>query len=456
MKWIGASAITLMAILFILDPTAAAVDPMAPPPAADPETRSVREHQRLLDDGDFQPPSDGWRLLTARDEIRPRAWVDSSVGYRRPGALALAGNGNLAAAGYWEKEVAVSSATDYRITAFYRYREVPHPRQTIHARIDWRDKEGKRVGQPDYIAESYPAGEWRRVDRIVRAPEGAAGARIQLGYQWCAAGSAWWDDVRFSHVAPPSPRTVRVATIYHRPRGLKTASENVESFARLIEQAATERPDIICLPEGITIVGNGLSYAAAAETIPGPSTQRLGEMARALRAYIVAGLMERDGSVVYNTSVLIDRQGRLIGKYRKVYLPREEVEGGVTPGNDLPVFDTDFGRVGMMICYDSFFADPARALAAKGAEIILMPIWGGDELPRRARALENHLTLVTSSYDMRTGIINPRGEFIATDDQNRPIAVAEIDLDKTFPDRWLGDMRSRFHAERRSDLSLEP
>ena len=455
MKWtrIGKVIITIALCGFAC--VQAAVDPTAPPSAADPAARGIREYQRLLDDGDFRP-SDGWQLRASRDEIRPRAWIDDALGNRKAGALALSGSGNAAAAGYWEKEVSVDMAAVYRITAFYRHRGVAYPRQTIHARIDWRDAAGKRVGHPDYIAESYPAGEWRRVDRVIRAPKGAVKARIQLGYQWCAAGSVWWDDIRFSRIAAPPARIARIATIHHRPRGNKTAAENVESFARLIEQAASQQPDLICLPEAMTQVGTNLSYVAAAELIPGPSTQRLGQLARRHRTYIVAGLLERDGSAVYNTSVLIDREGRVSGKYRKVYLPREEVEGGITPGNDYPVFETDFGRVGMMICYDSFFVDPARVLAAKGAELILMPIWGGDELLVRARALENHLTLVTSSYDMRTGIINPRGEFIATADRDHPSAVAEIDLDQTFPDLWLGDMRGRFHAERRSDLPGEP
>lgn len=454
MRWIGIIKLIITFALCTLGQVQAAVDPTTPPPAADPAARRIREYQKLFDDSDFAP-SDGWHHTVARDEIRPRMWVDKAVGYRKPGALAIAGNGSPLAAGYWEKEVAVNSSEAYRMTAFYHHRDIAYPRQTIHARVDWRGANGKRVGQPDYIAESYPSGEWRRVDRVVYAPAGALKARIQLGYQWCATGTVWWDDIQFSHVAPPPARLARVATIYHRPRGHKTAAENVESFAQIIEQAAARRPDILCLPEMMTLVGTKLNYLTAAELIPGPTTQRLGELARRYHMYIVAGLVERDGQAVYNTSVLIDRQGRLQGKYRKVYLPREEVEGGITPGNDLPVFDTDFGRVGMMICYDSFFVDPARALAAKGAELILMPIWGGDELLVRARALENHLTLVTSSYDIRTGIINPRGEFIATADQGHPIAMAEINLDQTFPDIWLGDMRGRFYAERRSDLMVQ-
>ena len=70
-------------------------------------------------------------------------------------------------------------------------------------------------------------------------------------------------------------------------------------------------------------------------------------------------LYEREGPAIYNTAVLIDRAGNLAGKYRKVQLPYEEIEGGLTPGSDYPVFQTDFGTVGLMICYDSEFAKPA-------------------------------------------------------------------------------------------------
>ena len=83
---------------------------------------------------------------------------------------------------------------------------------------------------------------------------------------------------------------------------------------------------------------------------------------------------------------------------------------GLTPGSDYPVFRTDFGTVGLMICYDVFFADPARALALKGAEMILMPIWGGDETLAKARAIENKVFLVASGYDYPTYVMDPDGE----------------------------------------------
>jgi predicted amidohydrolase len=206
----------------------------------------------------------------------------------------------------------------------------------------------------------------------------------------------------------------------------------------------------------MTVVGTGRSYVDAAETVPGPATEQLGELARQTNAYIVAGLYEREGQAVYNTAVLIDRKGRVAGRYRKVYLPREEIEAGLTPGDDYPVFETDFGRLGIMICWDVQYADPARALALGRAEVIAMPIWGGNQTLGKARAIENHVFLVSSGYDYPTEIVDPLGAVVAQagDGQQPGIALAEIDLNRRYVDPWLGNMRARFFHELRTDLPL--
>ena len=142
----------------------------------------------------------------------------------------------------------------------------------------------------------------------------------------------------------------------------------------------------------------------------------------------------------------------MVGKYRKVYLPREEVEHGLTPGGDYPVFRTDFGTVGLMICYDVFFADPARALATKGAEVILMPIWGGDQTLGKARAIENKVFLVASGYDYPTYVMDPDGEILSEARERGAAAIATIDLNKRYVHPQLGDMRERRMKELRLDV----
>ena len=195
------------------------------------------------------------------------------------------------------------------------------------------------------------------------------------------------------------------------------------------------------------MVGNGKTYAEVSEPIPGPSTRFLGEVARKHRLYLVAGLYERDGKAVYNTSVLMGRDGALLGKYRKVCLPREEIDGGITPGHEYPVFDTDFGRVGMMICWDLHFPEVARELAARGAEVILMPIWGGNEILARARAIENQIYLVASGYDFKTAIFDKAGASLAESTADPCVLVTEVDLNERKLWPWLGDWRSRIWRE---------
>ena len=102
----------------------------------------------------------------------------------------------------------------------------------------------------------------------------------------------------------------------------------------------------------------------------------------------MAGLLERDANLIYNVAVLIGPDGKVVGKYRKVCLPRGEIEGGISPGNTYPVFQTRFGKVGMMVCYDGFFPEVARRLSNNGAEVIAWPVWGCNPMLGAARAAD--------------------------------------------------------------------
>jgi predicted amidohydrolase len=236
---------------------------------------------------------------------------------------------------------------------------------------------------------------------------------------------------------------------------MRSSGESVASFCRLIEEVTPARTDLICLPEGITVVGTGKSYADVSEPVPGPTTRTLGELAKKRGTYLVAGLYEQSGNVVYNTAVLMDRKGELAGTYRKTHLPREEWEAGITPGSSYPVFETDFGKAGLIICWDLQFPEPARAMALKGAEVLLLPIWGGSEVLARARAIENHVFLISSTYDMRSFIVDPTGAILAEATKDQPVASAELSLDRVFLQPWLGDMKTRTWKERRPDLPVE-
>jgi predicted amidohydrolase len=390
----------------------------------------------------------GWRTWSPREEIAPRFFVDH-------GALTVSGNGHAGVYGGWEYPVSgIESGAWYRFVAHYRSTGVPHESWQILPRIDWRTSDGGRAGQIDFVYKTVREGDWNKVTAEIQAPQNASRAILQLYLLNAPQGVVWWNDISFEQVPQPALRPVMVASLNLRPQSTESSAESVRQFIAAVDRGIPGKTDIILLPEGITVIGTGKKYVDVAETIPGPTTQRLGELAKKRSSYIAAGIYEREGATIYNTAVLLDRHGELVGKYRKVYLPVAEIDGGLTPGNEYPVFRTDFGTVGLMICYDVMYPEPAQALARLGAEILLLPIWGGDETLAKARAIENKVFLIASGYDHPTYVMDPDGQRIASAPANGTAAIATIDLSKRYLDRELGEMRARRVKESRVDVKV--
>jgi predicted amidohydrolase len=195
----------------------------------------------------------------------------------------------------------------------------------------------------------------------------------------------------------------------------------------------------------MTSINTELSSVEASESVPGPSTDYLGIFAEYYGIYIVGDVFERVGEAVYNTAVLIDPNGDLVGTFRKTCLPREETDGGVAPGDSFPVFDTDFGRIGMMICWDSQFPLPARMLTLAGAEIIFMPNWGETRECTIARCIENQVYIVSSTNSLNhdSAVLSRQGEVIVQASTSEPVVVTELDLDQREYLWWIGDYKHR-------------
>lgn len=385
-----------------------------------------------------------WTPWFPRPEIAPRF-------FREGATLALAADGP-ASYGAWRRVVKVSGGQRYRFSAAFRTQGVADPRRSVSARLDWRDENGERARPPDFARESAQDGAWTRMEYVADAPPGARSVAVDLALGWSAGGTVWWNDATLGEEAPSAGRRVRAVTIAHRPRETNSSAESVAQFCRLVESAAPHRPDIVCLPEGITLIGTGKNCAEVGEPVPGPTTETLGALAARLNCYIAAGIYERVDGIVYNTAVLLGRRGEIVGTYRKTHLPYEEVEAGLTPGDAYPVFPTDFGTVGLLICWDLQFPEAARALALQGAEMILLPIWGGSEVLARARAIENHVFLVTSGYDIPSLILDPAGRTLAQATPTGGVACAELALDRPLLQPWLGDMGPRTWKEHRRDI----
>ena len=176
----------------------------------------------------------------------------------------------------------------------------------------------------------------------------------------------------------PNGRRVRLATTSfgHLWRS-SSLEENLEMAYCLVDRAGQAGCDAVCLPEYLTVRGWDPSddqVRASFQAVPGPIADRYAALARKHRMYVVGWLFERDGDRAYNSAVLFGRTGAVVGTYRKVHLTATEATvWGLSPGDGFPVFETDFGRVGVMICYDDYFPETSRVIALSGADVIFYP-----------------------------------------------------------------------------------
>jgi predicted amidohydrolase len=275
---------------------------------------------------------------------------------------------------------------------------------------------------------------------------------------------------RIPYLVRYKSRKVRVAAV--QPLGNELAARTEDAHLAhalsLVEEAGAAGCDIVCLPEVIV---------EAPQTISGPYSERLAKAARRHRMYVIGTVLESDRGKVYTTAFLLDRRGALIGKYHKVYEAECVRLSGRAVGDLLPVFETDFGNIGVMICYDMMFPESARILALKGAEILFSPhgiagVPTAEEntiLRARARALDECVWIVLCGHGRmadrsyaggpfgRSCIIDKTGLIVADAGRKPGIITTLIDLeDIRFVDGYgaevTSDARERIEAELRADM----
>jgi len=231
---------------------------------------------------------------------------------------------------------------------------------------------------------------------------------------------------------------------------------NLDKAEAFVVEAARAGARLVVLPEVFLWRGARDHEVAMAEPIPGPTTQRLGALARRLNIYLLAGsFLERSGAArAFNTSLLFDPHGVLIGSYRKLHLFDVDIAGQVSiresdtraPGDTLVTVATELGTIGMTICYDLRFPELYRRLTRGGAEIIAVPSaftfptgaahW---EVLLRARAIENQVYVIAPDQIGRSPsgvvdfgnslIVDPWGTPLARAADREMVIFATIDRD---------------------------
>ncbi|MFN8474364.1 MAG: carbon-nitrogen hydrolase family protein [Anaerolineae bacterium] len=269
---------------------------------------------------------------------------------------------------------------------------------------------------------------------------------------------------------------------------------NLRRAADLVGQAAASGAQLVVLPEMFSIdyvafTNRDPALFQRAEPMDGPTVRAMRQVAREHHVWLVPSFFEKEvAGVGYDTAVLIDPRGEVVGKYRKTHTavlidPRGEVvgkyrkthiallsslEGGqekffFKAGNSLPVFDTPLGKLGILICYDRGFPEAWRVLVLQGAEIILVPITTTDHdgfaEMARTRCFENGVFGVFvnrcgqedwKSFFGGSLIAGPRGELLAQAGGDEAVLIATLNLDTIEPTRlrlpYLRDRRPELYA----------
>lgn len=247
---------------------------------------------------------------------------------------------------------------------------------------------------------------------------------------------------------------IKIATI--QMSTVADKMENVRTVKTYLEKIKDENPDFVILPEMFCCPYQTENFPIYAEKEGGPVWQQLSGYAKQYGIYLIGGSMpEKDAEGnVYNTSYIFDREGKQIGKHRKVHLFDIDVKGGqtfkesdtLTAGDSDTVFDTEFGKIGVMLCFDIRFPELSRMMVNDGAKVIFVPAafnmttgpahW---ELSFRTRALDNQIYMVgcAPARDVSAGYISwrhsivtdPWGRVTGMLDENEGILLAELDMD---------------------------
>ncbi|MDA0711929.1 MAG: carbon-nitrogen hydrolase family protein [bacterium] len=408
--------------------------------------------------------------------VEPRA--ASKTGKLGDGRVTTSGNGTRTCCGGWQLDyVDVQPGQTYRFEVAVDTEDIAWVRDTLVCYGKWAHpetiKNPKGPIQHDFLFVR-PTGANRYVfSGEFTAPDDAHHLTLYYVFRWTAAGSATWlmpVIVPVETPAVPSPVRVCVVTgkAEDRPDQLGSATANIQYYSDLCRKAInTCQPNLLVLPEIALQWGVKGSRLDHAISVPGPETELFGKIAREGRTHLVIGAHEKRREATYNSAILLDPDGGVVGSYRKVHL----AEGGewlceITPGSDFSVFDTGIGRIGFNICMDSSAAESSRMIGLHGADFLVLPIMGDlrgnsdfdgkwDFDPdkwraiMRVRAMDQKLCMVVArNRSQGSCIVNSRGDVLAWNEGDQDCIFAEVQPRDFFRMRGFCQTRLNWYQRR--------
>jgi len=242
------------------------------------------------------------------------------------------------------------------------------------------------------------------------------------------------------------PRPAVIGTCSLSARNISDSEQTLANGLAMVDEMARKADengwslDMVVLPEGFAHV-DGSSSLENSETLDGNIVTALADKAREYSTYAAVSLWLRKEDKTHNSVVMLDREGKSIGVYHKVFpvvLPDGSLEGGITPGHEFPVFDLDFGRIGVQICFDVCYDEGWEALAAQETELVLFPSAAPCVSALVSYAYQHAYYIVASTYRPPAIVVNPLGHEIAKAADDREVAVVRIDLDyRILPSRFI-------------------
>lgn len=232
------------------------------------------------------------------------------------------------------------------------------------------------------------------------------------------------------------PRDVWVASVCLAGLNSQSPQEMCTKMLNRMEETTPYHPDIICTPEAfafarLEMAGGKPDLSKVAERRTGPILERFADFARQRRCYVICCTYTKEGGHYYNAAVLFDREGRYVGEYHKIHPDGFDRALGVTPGPlEPPVFETDFGTIGMQICYDANWFDGWRRLSDAGARIVFWPSYFAGGMMLNSLAWMNKYYIASSIVDGDpTKIVNPLGEEIVATGRAANWVCTRLNLD---------------------------